>query len=1034
MPTSAPIRILAPAKQKGDLFTRLVSDLFLALGYDAPRLNIHKAGREIDVQAHHRTEPRIVVAECKATAKPIGGDEVNKFAGAVQAERRRNAGKDLVAYYVSLSGFTETALEQEKDFEEAPRFVLLDGKRVAGELVHGRIVVSPGKALERAGRVASGHPDLFPDDPPQLLAHEIGWIWAVRFRRNSQATHVALVHADGELLAPDLASQVLASDRSIKGDLHRLTYLPPPTPQPTQEARLEEARQAYFRYLAAECGELELEGLPADQEIGTRRLRLESLFVPLHLEAIKARGDKGEEEDEEEDEEEEEDERQQSKEVERLIVGTALECRARLAILALPGGGKTTLLKRLAVAYAFPERRSDLGDGLPNQEWFPLFLRCRQLGSRAGEPITELLGQVGIWAELGDLADAFRSLCHSILREGRVLLLVDGLDEIAEPALRIAFVTRLRTFLSTYPGVDVVVTSREAGFRVVAGALSAHCDHYRIADFDQGDIERLTVAWHREVVGDRKEVEQQARALAESIWETDRVRRLAVNPLLLTTLLLVRRWVGQLPSRRSVLYEKAIEVLLMTWNLQGFEPLDLHEVKPQLAFLAWQMMEEGDQRISEPRLKEILREARRQMPEVLAYARMGVDEFVERVERRSGVLVLSGQILEGGRLVSIYEFRHLTFQEYLAAQALVDGNYPGRSDQDTLVSKLGPRVDHEDWKEVIPLVAALAGRKSAPLIEFLTERLKAADSIYSETLRSRANLLAQCLLDEIQISPNLLERALEAIARRTEEGCESAVYSLASSRAGSILRQIIWSSLAGDSQDLSVLLRAWRVFCCAEMKESYDTPLDPRRLEAMWWSKKADPCARAMVLMSIMFLTYRARFRQRPRQEGFENFVPFAVEAIQSSEAWEQLAGAWVLLWLSGGVNPQMVPSIVHPLLQVLARVRHPAVEEFILRALEGMPLITSSLIWSASKLDENIIDQIRVRFTKWKDLQPAAALVVLFYISSEEERKRLPSLAKELVSRDEIPRGLRELLEYLGEDEKAVLHGLEGEVWPSRP
>src|SRR5262245_58668892 len=89
MQTPAPIRILAPAKQTGDLFTRLVSDLFLALGYDAPRLNIHKTGREIDVEARHRTEPRRVLAECKATAKPIGGDEVNKFAGAVDRERRR---------------------------------------------------------------------------------------------------------------------------------------------------------------------------------------------------------------------------------------------------------------------------------------------------------------------------------------------------------------------------------------------------------------------------------------------------------------------------------------------------------------------------------------------------------------------------------------------------------------------------------------------------------------------------------------------------------------------------------------------------------------------------------------------------------------------------------------------------------------------------------------------------------------------------------------------------------------------------------
>jgi predicted NACHT family NTPase len=227
---------------------------------------------------------------------------------------------------------------------------------------------------------------------------------------------------------------------------------------------------------------------------------------------------------------------------------------------------------------------------------------------------------------MGELAGAFSSLLLESLREGRVLLLVDGLDEIADSGKRVAFVTQLRTFLSTYPGVDVVVTSREVGFRVVAGSLSAHCDHYQIADFSREDIERLTVAWHREVVGDRAEVESQARSLAARIWETDRVRRLAVNPLLLTTLLLVRRWVGQIPNRRSVLYEKAIEVLLWTWNVQGFEPLDVQEVVPQLAFLAWRMMEDKVQRISQPYLRETLQAARSQMPEVLAYARLSVSE------------------------------------------------------------------------------------------------------------------------------------------------------------------------------------------------------------------------------------------------------------------------------------------------------------------------------------------------------------------------------------------------------------------------
>jgi predicted NACHT family NTPase len=183
---------------------------------------------------------------------------------------------------------------------------------------------------------------------------------------------------------------------------------------------------------------------------------------------------------------------------------------------------------------------------------------------------------------LGERTRAFRAHVDLALRDGEVLLLVDGLDEISDPGDCTAFVRNLRTFLAIYPNVSLVVTSREAGFRHVAGLLAAVCRHTRLADFDADDIRRLSVAWHREVVGDRPDVVAEAEALAATIVANDRIRQLAVNPLLLTTLLLVKRWVGQLPTRRSVLYGKAVEVLLMTWNVEGHDPIEQDEALPQL--------------------------------------------------------------------------------------------------------------------------------------------------------------------------------------------------------------------------------------------------------------------------------------------------------------------------------------------------------------------------------------------------------------------------------------------------------------------
>lgn len=283
------IRILEKeSNKKGDLFVRLMKDLFLTLGYDKPRLNIHKAGREIDIEAEHRIETKLAIAECKALGDKVGGGAVNKFRGALGVEKNRNrkTGKEVEGYFISLSGFTETAVEQEKE-AGAERVNLLDGNRVVEELIRGNILASPLQVMERAARCAAKQADdLRAEEPFELLAHDMGWIWRVYFTKNRQRTHFALIHADGGPLAGELARIIIEADRSVGGVLHTMTYLPPESPSTNAESRVEEAREKYLTYLEAECGQITLEGLPADQEVGSRRLNLENIFVPLHLEQI----------------------------------------------------------------------------------------------------------------------------------------------------------------------------------------------------------------------------------------------------------------------------------------------------------------------------------------------------------------------------------------------------------------------------------------------------------------------------------------------------------------------------------------------------------------------------------------------------------------------------------------------------------------------------------------------------------------------------------------------------------------------------
>lgn len=725
---------------RGDLFGHLMTDLFHCLGYTDCRLNVHKSGREVDIQGRHRVETRTVVAECKATKAPIGGSDVNKFAGALNAERIK-ATSDVAGYYVSLSGFTETAIEQE--LELGSRLQLITGAQAIEELIRGRVLIPEATAAARAGRQAPDSVTLIPH-ATELLAHELGWVWAFYFGNQSVPTHFCLVHADGEPLNDDLAQQIIASDKSLGGGLEELASIARPASMSSPEAALAKYRE----HLQVEYGSLTLEGLPADTQIGGKARRLESMFVPMDVERM-GRGN-----------------------AERAPFSSVLANEPRIAIVAAPGAGKSTLLKRLAVAYSSAGRISESSDNLPNEDWVPLVVRCRQLGKLSRKSILEIIESLPARAELPEATPQFMQAVTDRLKADGILLLIDGLDEISDEADRLAFATQLRTFLGTYPRARLVVTSREVGFRGVAGALSSSCSTYKLSELDDEDIGQLVSSWQAEFYGDEARARSAADDVIEDILSNDRVRALATNPLLLTTLLLVRRWLGELPRRRSALYGKAIEVLLMTWNVEGHEPLDQAEVLPQLSYVAFAMMTEGSQVVSAQRLAELLRNARREMPEELEGCRISVQDFVARVEERSSLLALAGHELIDGQLRAVYEFRHLTFQEYLAALGVVNGWHPGRTDDADFVRVLKPFLNKASWREVIPLVAVLAGRHSAAIVVAVAEELsaqlpesKTEDDILDSGPRSLAGVLRQCFADDAPITSVVATSAADALIR-----------------------------------------------------------------------------------------------------------------------------------------------------------------------------------------------------------------------------------------------------------------------------
>ena len=783
MSTKRPLRLLASTNnEKGDLFTRLVSDIFYVLGYDDLRFDTAKPGRELDIQGDHRYDHRKVRAECKAMAKKASGADVNKFRGVLAAERDQ-AKQPVEGYFLSLSGFPASAYEQETQLSPDTRIHLVDGDKVIEELTRSNIFITSAEAAERAGRCAE-HAKLDPDtqfESAELLGHSLGYIWALFYARGKEQTHLALVHADGNPLSAAAAEDVIEADRKCKGTLHELSYLAPPPASPDRQTLAADGREHYRKWLDKVCGHIQLDGLPAEGTIASKSMVLENLFVPLKLQP-------------------------EGEDTDIVQAGQFLAENPRFSILAKPGGGKSTLLKRLAVAYADPERRLASEDDLPERDWLPLFVRCRDLRERSGEPIRELLCDLGRQAEMkDDLAEAFREQVDDALNAGRALLLVDGLDEFADTAARTTFADHLRTFLAMYPQTALVVTSREAGFRQIAGVVASVCESTTMAPFNESDVHTLCERWHAEVLPDTKENREEALNLANKIWENERIRVLVENPLMLTTLLVVKRNVGELPTKRVKLYAAAINVLIRTWNVEGFEPLNEEETLARLSYVAVAMMKAGQQRIGRRQLLNLLRDAQQELEAELSYAEIKPNAFIERVEYRSSLLMQTGHEEIDGLLEPVYEFRHLTFQEYLAARGLVEEQYPGRNDSgEDLVGLLAPHFKDEAWREVVPLAAVLAGRKAEPLIRRLTEICAAREFQFGYPSREdvrepHAVLLRRCMLDETLVNETTRREALGQLARHgTEQFGNGSIVALRGGRFGKVFEEVALGAFWGE--------------------------------------------------------------------------------------------------------------------------------------------------------------------------------------------------------------------------------------------
>lgn len=386
------------------------------------------------------------------------------------------------------------------------------------------------------------------------------------------------------------------------------------------------------------------------------------------------------------------------------LVTEAIAAERRLVLLGEPGSGKSTALRFLALTLA----RAGLDAGVDLAKhlegWsrlerhgrlLPLFLPLLPFARRMADETRRPAGAAELWNYLRDRLDdggrheGLAEAVHHELEQGHVLLMLDGLDEVAGEASRRQVVRAVQAFAHEYPQCRLVVSCR------VRAYLGEQNQDWRLADWPvitladwaPAQMRHFVGAWYHAAaaatgMSEAKRTEREA-SLRRAITVREDLRRLGVRPLLMTIMALVHfNDQGQLPQERVALYSRCVDLLLGQWELaredgsdygalMDFIELpdtDVKVLRPLLEQVAFQAhrarSKDSPGSIGAATLRDMVASFLEERGHTNAYR--GAKRFLEYTDVRAGLL----QASDAGEA---YVFPHLTFQEYLAGRALVSG-------------------------------------------------------------------------------------------------------------------------------------------------------------------------------------------------------------------------------------------------------------------------------------------------------------------------------------------------------------------------